>query len=187
MWFQHSSKTFVNVAHRSKLGTTNINFRKHLHVLCQVTNQIWQSSDSASRHRAAAATQLLGSGSSSRSSTPPKSSLCPELGEDLLRHRRLCCFCQSTWRKVRQEGLKNQGCGMILKPRMILQPKPGDSETKTDDSATKNDSETKKMILKPRMIPKPRTPGNQKSHGSAIKRCAFLFFSNGGSCTIGNL
>lgn len=36
------------------------------------------------------------------------------------------------------------GCGMILKPRMILQPKPGDSETKTDDSATKNDSETKK-------------------------------------------
>ena len=33
---------------------------------------------------------------------------------------------------------------MILKPRMILQPKPDDSETKTDDSATKNDSETKK-------------------------------------------
>ena len=33
---------------------------------------------------------------------------------------------------------------MILKPRMILQPKPGDSETKTDDSETKNDSETKK-------------------------------------------
>ena len=25
------------------------------------------------------------------------------------------------------------GCGMILKPRMILQPKPGDSETQTDD------------------------------------------------------
>ena len=47
----------------------------------------------------------------------------------------------------------------------------------------------KKMILKPRMIPKPRTPGNQKWHGSAIKRCAFLFFSKhqGGSCTIGNL
>jgi hypothetical protein len=78
---------------------------------------------------------------------------------------------------------------MILKPRMILQPKPDDSETKTYDSATKNDSETKKMILKPRMIPKPRTPGNQKWHGSAIKRCAFLFFSKhqGGSCTIGNL
>ena len=36
------------------------------------------------------------------------------------------------------------GCGMILKPRMILHPKPDDSETKTDDSATKNDSETKK-------------------------------------------
>ena len=34
---------------------------------------------------------------------------------------------------------------MIPKPpRMILQPKPDDSETKTDDSATKNDSETKK-------------------------------------------
>ena len=29
------------------------------------------------------------------------------------------------------------GCGMILKPRMFLQPKPGDSETKTDDSETK--------------------------------------------------
>ena len=58
---------------------------------------------------------------------------------------------------------------MILQPRMILKPK--------------------KMILKPRMIPKPRTPGNQKWHGSAIKRCAFLFFSKhqGGSCTIGNL
>jgi hypothetical protein len=37
---------------------------------------------------------------------------------------------------------------MILKPRMILQPKP-------------DDSENKKMILKPRMIQKPRTPGNQ--------------------------
>ena len=50
------------------------------------------------------------------------------------------------------------GCGMILKPRMILQPKTVDSETKTDDSETKNDAdaETKKMILKPRMIPKPR-------------------------------
>ena len=48
------------------------------------------------------------------------------------------------------------GCGMILKPRMFLQPKPGDSETKTDDS------ETKKTIPKPRMIPKPKTPGNQK-------------------------
>jgi hypothetical protein len=33
---------------------------------------------------------------------------------------------------------------MILKPRMILQPKLDISETKTDDSATKNDSETKK-------------------------------------------
>ena len=70
------------------------------------------------------------------------------------------------------------GCGMILKPRMILQPKPGDSETKTDDSETKNDSETKKMIPKPRMTPKPRTPGNQKWHGSAIERCAFLFFGS---------
>ena len=45
---------------------------------------------------------------------------------------------------------------MILQPRMILKPK--------------------KMILKPRMIPKPRTPGNQKWHGSAMKRCAFFFF-----------
>ena len=36
------------------------------------------------------------------------------------------------------------GWGMILKPRMILRPKPDDSETKTDDSATKSDSETKK-------------------------------------------
>ena len=53
------------------------------------------------------------------------------------------------------------GWGMILKPRMILRPKPDDSETKTDDSATKSDSETKKMILKPRMILQPRTHGNQ--------------------------
>ena len=37
----------------------------------------------------------------------------------------------------------DDGCGMILKPKMILQPKPGDSDTKTDDSATKHDSETK--------------------------------------------
>ena len=36
------------------------------------------------------------------------------------------------------------GWGMILKARMILQPKPDDSETKTDDSATKSDSATKK-------------------------------------------
>ena len=33
---------------------------------------------------------------------------------------------------------------MILKPKLILQPKTDDSETKNDDSATKDDSETKK-------------------------------------------
>ena len=57
---------------------------------------------------------------------------------------------------------------MILKPRMILQPKTVDSETKTDDSETKNDSETKKKILKPRMIPKPTTTGNQGSSKNVI-------------------
>ena len=68
-----------------------------------------------------------------------------------------------------QSILDNFACGMILKPRMILQPKTADSETKTGDSETKNDPETKKkMILKPRMIPKPRTTGNQGSSKNVI-------------------
>ena len=77
----------------------------------------------ARRRTALAATQLLGSASSRRSPSAPKSSLCPELGEDLLRHRRLCCRRQSTWCKVRQEGLNNKDinskwhCGNWLRYR----------------------------------------------------------------------
>ena len=106
MWSQHSSKTFVNVDQQSK-WEQQINFRKHLHILCQATHKIWQSSGSASRHRAAAAMQLLGSGSSCWRPTSSKSSLCPELPAALRRHRCLCCRRQSTWCKVRQEGLNN--------------------------------------------------------------------------------
>ena len=63
---------------------------------------------------------------------------------------------KNQYHKLKIQRMVNVGCtsqgvyfhvqfwGMILKPRMILQPKPDDSETKTDDSATKNDSETKK-------------------------------------------
>ena len=57
---------------------------------------------------------------------------------------------------------------MILKPRMILQPKTVDSETKADDTETKNDSGSQKMFLKPRMIPKARTTGNQGSSKNII-------------------
>ena len=59
---------------------------------------------------------------------------------------RFCqCFAGSIPIKISNKKNKahQNGWGMILKPRMILQPKPDDSETKTDDSATKSDSETK--------------------------------------------
>ena len=60
------------------------------------------------------------------------------------------------------------GWGMILKPRMILQPKPDDSETKTDDSATKSDSETKKNDSETKDDSATKDTWKPKWHGLAM-------------------
>ena len=94
----------------------------------------------ARRQTALAATQLLGSGRICGSPTSPTSWLCPELREDLRRHRHLCCVGQSTWCEVTQEGLNNKDNKSKQNKVTLWQTVATDSDIQTLQNSDQQDS-----------------------------------------------